>query len=367
MSCFHNRQSKEMDSVNLATSAAGPLAKRPLRETGEFFALTPKFLTQRRGDAKSQSVLFLHLSRLCIFTLILQIRRCRWAVDVLCFGKSMSEFKYACPVCGQHISCDSSQAGSQMECPTCFQKITVPQAPASEGDQKFILTGTKKSERPVPTLPEDRSAPIAKKSSLAVALILLVLICAAGAAVFAFRGKIFKSHEVAGDDNEETNVVAKAGPVAPPASDANWLLDLTTMTNIPDATVAGRIHGENFIIERAVLQNGTLTLREGKSGPVALGLQINFGGAQPEGLAGQTLNITTNAPMAARVTMIWTEGSQTAKSNLQGGYAMRLNFEGVNGNRIAGKIYFCAPDDSKSYVMGAFNAEIRKPKPPKTR
>jgi len=51
----------------------------------------------------------------------------------------MSEFKYACPVCGQHIRCDSSQAGSVMECPTCFQKITVPQAPASE-EQKLILT-----------------------------------------------------------------------------------------------------------------------------------------------------------------------------------------------------------------------------------
>ena len=54
----------------------------------------------------------------------------------------MSEFKYACPVCGQHVICDSSQAGSVLECPTCFQKITVPQAPASD-EQKFIITGTK--------------------------------------------------------------------------------------------------------------------------------------------------------------------------------------------------------------------------------
>jgi hypothetical protein len=35
MSCLHNRQSKEIDSVNLATSVPGPEAKRPLRETGE--------------------------------------------------------------------------------------------------------------------------------------------------------------------------------------------------------------------------------------------------------------------------------------------------------------------------------------------
>ena len=70
----------------------------------------------------------------------------------------MSEFKYACPVCGQHIRCDSSQSGSMMECPTCFQKITVPQAPTTD-EQKFIITGTKKGERPVPATPEGSSNP----------------------------------------------------------------------------------------------------------------------------------------------------------------------------------------------------------------
>ena len=62
----------------------------------------------------------------------------------------MSEFKYACPVCGQHIKCDVSQAGSVMECPTCFQKIVAPQAPAA-GDAKLILTGMKADDRPMPT------------------------------------------------------------------------------------------------------------------------------------------------------------------------------------------------------------------------
>jgi DNA-directed RNA polymerase subunit RPC12/RpoP len=48
------------------------------------------------------------------------------------FPAAMSEFKYACPVCGQHMKCDSSQSGTVMECPTCFQKITAPQAPATD-------------------------------------------------------------------------------------------------------------------------------------------------------------------------------------------------------------------------------------------
>src|ERR1017187_1725582 len=99
----------------------------------------------------------------------------------------MSEFKYACPVCGQHIKCDLSQAGTVMECPTCFQKITVPQAPSSEG-QKFIITGTKVGERPAPNIPEYRAAMPGKNSPMAAVLVLLVLACAAGVAVFAFRG-----------------------------------------------------------------------------------------------------------------------------------------------------------------------------------
>ena len=291
----------------------------------------------------------------------------------------MSEFKYACPVCGQHIKCDSSQAGTQMECPTCFQKITVPQAPSTE-EQKFILTGTKKTDRPIPKLPEGEGpGAVAEKKSpaLAIVLILLVLLLAAGAGVFAFRGKIFRHSDSAGN-NPETGAVAeeegtttnkapaKPALVAPPANDTNWLMNLAT-AEIPDGPAVGRIHGEDFITERAYLQNGTLTLRAGRSGPMTFGFQVNFGGVQPEGLAGQSLNITTNAPMAARVILNWQDGDHAAKEILQGGYAMRLNFEQVNGNRLSGRIYFCAPDDMKSYVMGTFNAEIRKPKPPKTK
>jgi DNA-directed RNA polymerase subunit RPC12/RpoP len=284
----------------------------------------------------------------------------------------MSEFKYACPVCGQHMMCDSSQAGTVMECPTCFQKITVPQAPDTD-DPKFIITGTKKGERPVPTIPETSSSFVPAAKGFPGALVVVVILIFIGAAVaFVYRGTIFKSRnppdDSAGATNQTTAATqtpSKPAIVAPPSSDTNWMLSLDGMTNFPDVTAAGRIHGQDFILERAVLQNGTLTLREGRSGSVAFGVQINFGGAQPEGLAGHSLNITTNAPMAARIMMLWQDGGGIAKESLEGGYAMRLNFNQVSGNRISGQIYFCAPDEMKSYIAGNFNAEIRKPKPPK--
>jgi DNA-directed RNA polymerase subunit RPC12/RpoP len=287
----------------------------------------------------------------------------------------MSEFKYACPVCGQHIKCDSSQAGTQMECPTCFQKITVPQAPTTDG-QKFIITGTKVGERPATNIPTDRVVASETKFPMAAVVILLALVCAAGGTVFAFRGKIFKSSgtgtpagEVAsgsGGKPTPANTRTRSRPalVAPPANDANWMLKLDTAV-IPDSPAAGRIHGQNFIVERASLQDGTLTLRYGTRGAVALGVLINFGGTQPEALAGQSLNIITNAPAAARITLIWQDNGKTARKNLDGGYALRLNFGEISGTRLSGKIYFCAPDETKSYVAGTFNVDIRRPRPPR--
>jgi hypothetical protein len=205
------------------------------------------------------------------------------------------------------------------------------------------------------------------------AIAFVVLLCAVVAAVFVFRGKIFKSD--GGQTSRTASGVAPAknqpppqpqppAPppvVVPPANDTNWMLNLDAVT-IPDSPAAGRIHGQNFNCDRAILRGGMLTLCEGLSDPVTLGVQINFGGAQPKALADQSLNIATNAPMAARLIMIWQDGGRTANESLKGGYAMRINFGQASGKRISGQIYFCAPDEMKSYILGTFNAEIQKNK-----
>jgi hypothetical protein len=41
----------------------------------------------------------------------------------------MAEFKFSCPQCSQHIQCDTSYAGMQIDCPICQQAIVVPQPP----------------------------------------------------------------------------------------------------------------------------------------------------------------------------------------------------------------------------------------------
>jgi DNA-directed RNA polymerase subunit RPC12/RpoP len=282
----------------------------------------------------------------------------------------MSEYKYACPVCGQHMMCDSSQAGTVMECPTCFQKITAPQAPAAGDGQKFVLTGTKVGDRPAPKFATAGPAVVivGNSSPMRVVLVVLVLIglLGAGAAVFAFRGKLFQ-HTTAADAGGQTQAASpKTVPIhLPPASDTNWMLSLEGVT-IPDSPAAGRIHGQDFLAERASFStNGMLTIRAGTRGAVDFGLTVNFNGAAVESLAGQTINVTTNAEKAARLTLRWRDGSQALRDSFDGGYALRLEFGALANNRIPGKIYFCAPDDLKSYVMGTFNLEIRRPRPPK--
>lgn len=289
------------------------------------------------------------------------------------FLQAMSEFKYACPVCGQHIKCDSSQAGTQMECPTCFQKIIVPQAPSDE--QKFILTGTKVSEqRPLPKAPD--ASPIGPPTKTLPGFVIVVLIFAfIGAVVgYVYRGTIFKppapppvvqpvapspSQTVVTTQNTPPPPKPSSKPAmaAPPANDTNWMLNLTSVT-IPSAPAAGRINGTDFVCQHATFMGGYLALRNGD-----LGLSINFGGATVESLAGKSLNVTTNTPSAARISLRWRDGDQIMHKSFTNDYALLLDFDAVDNNRISGKIYVCLSDKNQSYVAGTFKADIRKARP----
>jgi pyruvate/2-oxoglutarate dehydrogenase complex dihydrolipoamide acyltransferase (E2) component len=139
------------------------------------------------------------------------------------------------------------------------------------------------------------SADESESKKFPVALVVvLVLVLAAGAGVFLLRGKLFKSS--AANPPPATNAAASE-PAAPArcavASDANWTNDLSAIAT-PDAPAAGRIHGRDFLAERAYYQNGVLTLRQGVKGPMEFGLLINFNGATPEALVGQTINVTSD-------------------------------------------------------------------------
>jgi DNA-directed RNA polymerase subunit RPC12/RpoP len=290
-------------------------------------------------------------------------------------ARAMSEFKYACPVCGQHMKCDSSQSGTVMECPTCFQKITAPQAPETD-DPKFIITGTKVGERPIPAAVAGSGAAPARvpqENSSLPAIAFIVLLCAAAVALFAFHGRIFTStggQGAPGTSPPQKPVRPLPPPkpalVAPPATDALWMLNLDAAT-IPGSPAAGRIHGQDFIVEQASFRNGTLVLRAGTHGPMDYGITIGFSGAQAEALVAQSINVTTNTEAAAGVTLRWNNNANSGRVSFNSGYALRLEFGVLMNNHLPGKIYLCTPDAEKSYLLGIFDAEIYRPRPLKPR
>jgi hypothetical protein len=272
-------------------------------------------------------------------------------------GEAMSEFKFACPVCGQHITADASSSGGQIECPTCFQKIVVPQAPGSV-DTKFILSASQVAKpRPLPA--ETLAAPLPMRPSFArraapTAILLLVLFCAGGAAFYLWPRKAPKT-------------IAVIPPTSVPASEmppgVTWSLDVKAMT-FPTAPAAGRVHGRSFSLERATLDGGTLSLRQGKTWPPDLGVTINIPGQPGDGLAGKTLEIAADQPPPVpQVVLRWKdEQGQNQKQEIRGGYALKLVFGQPDRGHMLGKVYLCVSDESKSVVAGNFSAAIRRPK-----
>ncbi len=271
-------------------------------------------------------------------------------------NQPMSDFKFACPVCGQHITADPSSSGGQIECPTCFQKIVVPQAPAS-AETKFILSASQVA-KPRPTSagaaqPAQVARPSAVRRTVSVIALLLVCACAAGAALYVFRDRVFRLIR------PET-ALAKLPP------NVSWSLDLRNAA-FPETKAAGRVHGLRFEPEQATLEGGTFSLRQGKGWPPELGITILLRGRRGEDFASKRVEVTADqVPPVPRVVLRWKdEQRQPGKQDIASGYALKLAFGQVAHGHLPGQIYLCLPDEAKSVVAGTFEATLRKPKPPR--
>jgi len=274
----------------------------------------------------------------------------------------MSDFKFACPVCGQHITADSKASGTQLDCPTCFQKIIVPQAPAV-GESKFILAAAMVSKpRPgISVSPELSPLRRAKPSSsfYFVALCLLV-ICATTTAFLRWHGEILINAL------NKDELVIEPNPVYPVPTNTSWTMDLPQAI-VPEGTVAGRVHGNGFLCERAILRGGLLSLRQGKIWPPDLGISVLFFAQQGEELSGKTIVVRPDRPPPLpQVVVRWKdEQNQPATEYIDSGYALKLTFGQAANGRMPGRIFISLPDGPKTFAAGSFDAVIRKPLPPK--
>jgi len=271
----------------------------------------------------------------------------------------MSEFKFACPVCGQHITCDAGSSGTQMDCPTCFRKLVVPQAKAA-GSSNLVLSAALVQSRPATSLSSQTDIIAARSSATrkvpVLALTLIGVLVCAGAGVFAFRKTIFPSEQV---------VAPTAKPVLPvmaPAPGAtNWTLNLAA-ARIPAEPASGSVNGRGFTLERATIQQGRLDLRQGSKWPPDLGVSVHLFAERTGDLAGRTVIIEATRTNAPRTILRWkNEQGEPVTKDHRRGYALQVEFGQVVSNRLPGKIFIAFPDEANSYAAGTFSAEIRKP------
>lgn len=279
----------------------------------------------------------------------------------------MSEFKFACPVCGQHITCDSGSSGSTMACPTCFRQLVVPQASAI-GGSSLVLNAAEVQSRPIPLpgnggVEASRGRPI--KGFPWAALLLGMVVCTAATMAFVFRGKIISL--LPKKERMATNSApATAEPVrALTGLATNWTLNLAA-AKIPELPVAGQINGQSFAVQRTTLRGGMLILWQGAKWPPEAGMAVEFFAKQAEELAGKTILIEAAQSNAPRLMVRWKdEQGQSVTQEFQAGYALRVEFGELAGTRLPGKIYLAAPDEEKSYLAGTFDADIHRAPPPK--
>ncbi|HEV2394363.1 MAG TPA: hypothetical protein VG146_18595 [Verrucomicrobiae bacterium] len=279
----------------------------------------------------------------------------------------MSEFKFACPVCGQHITADSRSSGRRLECPTCFQKIIVPQAPAG-GDSKLILSAVQ-ADKPRPSGFDSASdlRPGVRKplSSSILPMALVALVLGAGVSGWLLLGAKLPLTSARGSREIPE---ALRPTVYPVPANIHWTMT-PSLGLIPDGPAAGRIHGSGFFCERATLQGGVLSLRQGRIWPPDLGLTIRTFAHQPEDLSGKTIEVMPErGPPLPTVILRWKDARLQARTEeFQTGYALKLVFGQPANGRMPGKIYLSFPDDAKSFAAGSFDAQIGKPrqKPPK--
>jgi DNA-directed RNA polymerase subunit RPC12/RpoP len=283
----------------------------------------------------------------------------------------MSEFKFACPVCGQHITADDSTSGGQIDCPTCFQKIVVPQAPASQ-DTKFILSAAQVA-KPRPTVSQPGPLPTSSpRTSTSVVVVLVVLLCAAGTALYVFRDRVFKPSRGPGAASTNTLARPSEAPAVlnttyPVPTNIVWTLDLAKAV-IPEETAAGRIHGSGFFCQRSTVEGGTVALRQGKTWPPDLGITLLLNLRPGEELSGKTIEIAPSFPRPPRIVVRWKDAQQEpAMETIRSGYALKLAFGQPAQGRLPGKIYVGLPDEARSFIAGTFEAEIREPRPPKAK
>jgi hypothetical protein len=316
----------------------------------------------------------------------------------------MSDFKFSCPACGQHLAGDVRYGGTQLRCPACQQSFIVPAPPApapvgaaaSSGGAPLqtMVPGRAASSPSLPVAAQRLGGP-ARTSRLALAS----LICSIGSFILIPLGFIpgiicghMAKRRIAQDPTLAGRGLAKVGLIvgylalgiqglallgvlgfflfvgakvahqvsAPDAE--GWALQLKGVS-IPAGPVSGRIKGRNFVSENASIQGGWLKFAQGADSVADLEMDVVLVVNLSAELSGKTFTVPNQKSGAnPQVWMKWKQAGKATpeEKSWMEGYAMKLEFGKALNGKLPGKIYLCVPDDEKSFIRGTFEVPLRR-------
>lgn len=131
---------------------------------------------------------------------------------------------------------------------------------------------------------------------------------------------------------------------------------------IPDKPAAGKVHGREFKVDKATLEEGCLELRQGEGFSSHLEeFEIDLSRKKVENFAEKTFTVELNQKAGIEITLAYTgerKGSIKTRTYIEN-YTMKLEFGSAKDGKIPGKIHLRLPDEAGSFVVGTFEAEIK--------
>ena len=139
-----------------------------------------------------------------------------------------------------------------------------------------------------------------------------------------------------------------------------WTMNILN-ASIPDETVAGQINGVKFTTEAAKVENGVLILRQGGVKYPDLIVEVHNIQRAGELLDGKKYELPVVSGVATpSVILKWQDPKKLRMPTrpFYNNFAIKLEFEKMVDGRIRGKVFIAVPDGRKSYISGAFDAEV---------
>ena len=131
---------------------------------------------------------------------------------------------------------------------------------------------------------------------------------------------------------------------------------------IPSTPAKGQIQGKPFMVDASTIENGVLSLQQGRDVTSELEVRLMLGTSPWDVPAGKNFRISGgNATDAPQILLAWKEKDNVAptEKKFSGNYSLLLELGQEKDGKLPGKIALTLPDEEKSNVAGTFEATIK--------